>query len=308
MLGCMTVARRDVRIVEVGPRDGLQNIPAFIPTEEKARLIRALAEAGLSFIETTSFVSPKAVPQMADSRQVAATLPADSVVFSALVPNMRGFEAALEARLPQIGVLAASTDSYSLRNTNSTVADSLGRISEITKAAHREGMSVRAYLSCAISCPYEGPVPVASVSELAERLIALECDEVILSDTVGDGTPARVGELLAHTLESIAPQRLGVHFHDTYGQALANAARALAEGVSRFDSSVAGLGGSPSAPEAGGNLSTEDLVFMLEGEGLKTGVDLEALARIGLDFCTRFGLQHASRTGRAVGGRSMAGR
>ncbi|MFQ5966945.1 MAG: hydroxymethylglutaryl-CoA lyase [Acidimicrobiia bacterium] len=299
----MNAARNEVQILEVSPRDGLQAIPDFIPTPDKGQLIADLAAAGLRFIEATSFVSPTAVPQMRDAADVAAALPPDTEArFSALVPNLKGLEAATRAGLGHIGVLAAATETYTLRNTNTTIEGSLERISDILEAAIPAGISARGYVSCAVSCPYEGPVAPEQAAKLAARLLELGCDEVALGDTTGEGTPATVNRLLDRTLEVVPLENLALHPHDTYGQALANAAAALERGITRFDASVAGLGGSPSAPGAGGNLATEDLLYMLEGFGVPTGVDIAQVARIGVEFCAKFGIPHMSRAGRALVG------
>jgi hydroxymethylglutaryl-CoA lyase len=290
-----------VDLVEVGPRDGLQAISTFIPTEAKVRLIRALADTGHRFIEATSFVSPRAVPQMRDAVDVASALDhTNGVLYSALVPNLRGLEAALEADLRQIGVLAAATESYSLHNTNTSIEGSLARIGQILTLANLEGVSVRGYVSCAVSCPYEGPVEAAWAAELAGRLLDLGCDEVVLGDTTGRGTVATVGSLIEETLNRVPADRLGVHFHDTYGQGLANLVVALRYGVRKVDVAFAGLGGSPSAPGAGGNLATEDVLYLLDGMEIGTGVDVTAVAAIGEGFCAEFHLPNASRAGSAL--------
>ncbi|MEQ8964926.1 MAG: hydroxymethylglutaryl-CoA lyase [Azospirillaceae bacterium] len=267
-----------VRIVEVGPRDGLQNEPARPSVDDRVALIEALAAAGLPAVEAGAFVSPKWVPQMADSDAVLARLPLDGPVgFPVLVPNMKGFEAARAAGAREIAVFAAASESFSRRNINCSIAESLERFAPVCEAAAAAGIAVRGYVSCVLGCPYEGEIAPAAVAEVAGRLAGLGCYEVSLGDTIGVGTPGRARAMLAAVAARVPVERLAVHFHDTYGQALANIYACLEDGVTVVDSAVAGLGGCPYAKGASGNVSTEDVVYMLDGLGIATGVDLTRL-------------------------------
>jgi isopropylmalate/homocitrate/citramalate synthase len=294
-----------VKIVEVGPRDGLQNEPQPVALEDKAALIGQLAEAGLRVIEAGAFVSPKWVPQMAGSAALLALLPErPGVRYPVLVPNMKGFEAALAACAKEIAIFGAASESFSQRNINCSIAESLERFAPVAEAARAEGIAVRGYLSCVLGCPYEGEVPLAKVAEVAERLWALGCYELSLGDTIGVGTPARAQAMIEAVAGRIPLERLAVHFHDTYGQALANVLACLEKGVATVDSSVAGLGGCPYAKGASGNLATEDLVYMLQGLGVETGVDLESLAAAGRFISERLGRPPQSKVSLALAGRA----
>jgi isopropylmalate/homocitrate/citramalate synthase len=264
-----------VTIVEVGPRDGLQNEAADVPTAAKIAFVEALADAGLPVIEMTAFVSPKWVPQMGDARDVASAVRRRAGTrYSALVPNLKGLEAAVAAQMTEIAMFAAASETFSQRNINQSIAQSLDTYGAVARAARDRGMFVRAYLSTAFGCPYEGDVPVAQVVDVAVRLRDIGAQELAISDTIGVATPGHVRDVVEAVAARIPMQELALHFHDTRGTALANVYAGLESGVAIFDSSSGGLGGCPYAPGAAGNLSTEDLVYMLKGLGITTGVDL----------------------------------
>ena len=263
-----------VKIVEVGPRDGLQNELGFVPTETKVSLIHKLADCGLSMIEAGAFVSPKWVPQMADGADVFA-----AIVYSALTPNMKGLEAAMAAGVEEIAVFVAGSESFSKKNTNCTIAESIERFLPLCDVALKTGISVRGYVSCVLGCPYEGEISTAVVAELSARLMDGGCYEVSLGDTIGCGTPAKAQALVNEVGAAISMDKIAVHFHDTYGQALANIHAVLQQGISVVDSSVAGLGGCPYAKGASGNVATEDVLYMLNGLGLDTGIDMIGLLK-----------------------------
>lgn len=274
----MTLPER-VSIVEVGPRDGLQNEPASVPTAMKVAFIEGLAKAGLHDIEVTSFVNPKRIPQLADAVDVLAALPArEGVRWSALVPNMKGLERAIEAGVKRIAVFTAASETFTQKNIGMSIAASIETFGAVAAAARAEGMSVRGYVSTVVACPYEGPVDAARVCEVTERLLDVGVDEVSLGDTIGVGVPTDVERMLAAVLGRVAPSQIALHFHDTCGTALANVLTGLQMGITTFDASAGGLGGCPYAPGAAGNLATEDLVYFLERMGIRTGVDLETLA------------------------------
>jgi hydroxymethylglutaryl-CoA lyase len=265
-------------VYEVSPRDGLQNEAAFIPIDGKRRLIDALVDAGLRRVEITSFVSPKWVPQLADAEDLARSMKAPpGVTYSALVPNARGLERALEAGLGEIAVFLSASETHNKTNVNKTIADTLAVFEEIVPPAREAGVAVRAYLSTVWGCPYEGAVDPAKVLSIARRLIELGCYQVSLGDTIGVGTPRQTGDIVRRFLDEMPASRFALHFHDTRGTALANALVGLELGVRDFDASVSGVGGCPYAPGAAGNLATEDLVYMLHGMGIETGVDLDKL-------------------------------
>jgi hydroxymethylglutaryl-CoA lyase len=271
-----------VTIVEVGPRDGLQNEKQTLPAATKIELINRLANCGVAVIEAGSFVSPKWVPQMADTEAVLAGLkPLTGTRLPVLVPNMTGFERAINSGAGEIAVFTAASESFSKRNTNCTIAQSLTRLESVIKAAHNSGIPVRAYVSCVLGCPYEGAIEADVVKSICEQLMQLGCDEISLGDTIGVGTPALANKLV-QTVSTVVPvEQLAVHFHDTYGQALANILACLDAGVRIIDSSVSGLGGCPYASGASGNVASEDVVYMLHGLGFDTGIDLDALAITG---------------------------
>ena len=295
----MAMAER-VRIVEVGPRDGLQNEPKNVSTETKLEFIKLLADAGLKTIEAAAFVSPKWVPQMADHAEVMSGLERrEGVSYPVLVPNLRGFEAALAAGATEVAVFAAASETFSQRNINCNIAESLERFTPVFEAARAAHVRVRGYVSCALGCPYEGAVDPARVAEVAARLYDAGCYEISLGDTIGVGTPNRSKAMLAKVAERVPVEHLAGHFHDTYGQALANIYAAMECGVRVFDSSVSGLGGCPYAPGAAGNVATEDLVYMLNGMDVETGVDLDLLIAAGSFICEKLGRQTQSKVARA---------
>jgi hydroxymethylglutaryl-CoA lyase len=290
-----------VRMVEVGPRDGLQNEAQILPAATKIALIEQLAAAGLRVIEAGSFVSPKWIPQMADTADVLAGLERQSgVSYPVLVPNMKGFDAARASGVEEIAVFAAASESFSRRNINCSIAESLERFAPVTAAARQHGMRVRGYISCVIDCPYEGAIAPAAVADVAAKLMALGCYEVSLGDTIGTGTPARVQAMIDAAAAVVPIERLAVHFHDTYGQALANLLAALEKGIAVVDSSVAGLGGCPYAKGASGNVASEDVLYMLSGLGSDTGVDLARLAAAGRFISQALGREPASKVARAL--------
>jgi len=292
---------RHVKIVEVGPRDGLQNEPAPVPTATKIALIERLADAGLPVVEATAFVSPKWIPQMADNADVLAGLRRKpGVAYPVLVPNMKGFEAALAAGAEEIAVFGAASESFSQRNINCSIAESFERFRPVVEAARAHHIRVRGYISCVIACPYEGPIAPAQVADVAERLYGLGCYEISLGDTIGVGTPGRVKEMIEAVARRVPIEKLAGHYHDTYGQALANIYASLELGVAVFDSSVAGLGGCPYAPGASGNVATEDVLYLLQGLGIETGVDLEALVDAGEFICDTLGRDTTSKVARAL--------
>ena len=288
-----------VRVVDVGPRDGLQNEPEPVPLRAKIALIEALAAAGLPVVEATSFVSPRWIPQLADAHDVLTGLRRrPGVSYPVLVPNLRGLERALAAGAEQIAVFAAASETFSRKNTNATIAESVDRLSGVAAHALQANVPVRGYISCVLGCPYEGPVPPANVVALAEELLAMGCTELSLGDTIGIGTPGAARDMLENVARVTGMDRLAVHFHDTRGQALANVLACLQAGVRTVVASVAGLGGCPYAAGATGNLATEDLVYMLHGLGIETGIDLPALVRAGHDICRALGREPNSRLGR----------
>ncbi|MFG1427350.1 hydroxymethylglutaryl-CoA lyase [Roseixanthobacter glucoisosaccharinicivorans] len=290
-----------VRIVEVGPRDGLQNEPGTVPLAAKVALIEALADAGLTTIEAGSFVSPKWVPQMADTAQVLAAIqPRETVRYPVLVPNMKGLEAALESGVTEIAVFAAASEAFSQRNINCSIAESLERFVPVLTAAGVAGIAVRGYVSCVLGCPYQGAVPVEKVVEVSRALVEMGCYEISLGDTIGVGTPDKAKAMAGAVVEAIGVERTAVHFHDTYGQALANVLACLDLGIGVVDSAVAGLGGCPYAKGASGNLATEDLVYMLNGLGIETGVDLDKLAAAGRAITAALGRVPASKVAQAL--------
>lgn len=267
-----------VKVVEVGPRDGLQNEAVTVPVEDRIRFCLALMEAGLSVVEAGAFVSPKWVPQMAGSEDVFKGLPKNRAQWPMLVPNRQGYERARAAGVSAIAIFTAASDTFNLKNTNATIEESIRRFAGFVGEAKNAGLFVRGYISTCFGCPYEGPVAPAKVAEVTARLIELGCDEVSLGDTIGVGVPSQVDDVMGAVSAAAPASRLAVHFHDTRGTALANVLRALQLGVAIVDSSAGGLGGCPYAPGASGNLATEDLLYMLHGMGIETGVDLAQVA------------------------------
>jgi len=290
-----------VTIVEVGPRDGLQNEAQPVSTADKIALITGLAGAGVSVIEAGSFVSPKWVPQMADSAAVLAGLPAlPGVRLPVLVPNLKGLEAAQASGVSEIAIFGAASEAFSQRNINCSIEESLARFRPVTEAALAAGLRVRGYVSCVLGCPYQGAVPVADVVRVSEALAAMGCYEISLGDTIGVGTAGAARALVKSIATSLGMGRVAVHFHDTYGQALANILACLEEGVRTVDSSIAGLGGCPYAKGASGNVATEDVVYLLNGLGLSTGIDLDRLAAVGRQISAVLGRAPASKVGQAL--------
>jgi hydroxymethylglutaryl-CoA lyase len=296
-----------VKIVEVGPRDGLQNESQPVPADVKIALIDRLTEAGLPVIESGSFVSPKWVPQMAGSAEVMAGIRRNpGISYPVLVPNMKGLEAALAAGVEEIAIFGAASESFSQKNINCAIAESLARFRPVVESALANGLRVRGYLSCVLGCPYEGAVSPDVVAGLSAELMAMGCYEVSLGDTIGVGTPGKAAALLERTAREVPMDRLAVHFHDTYGQALANIYAALDLGIAVLDSSVAGLGGCPYAKGASGNVATEDVVYMLNGLGIETGIDLDALVDAALFISQALDRPPASKVACAIAGKRAA--
>ena len=289
-----------VRLVEVGPRDGLQNEAQPISVADNVQLVNALTEAGLSYIEVGSFVSPKWVPQMAGSAEVFARIQRKpGVVYGALAPNLRGFEDAVSAGVKEVAVFAAASEAFSQRNINCSISESLARFEPIIEAAREHGVRVRGYVSCVLGCPYEGQVSAQQVAAVAKELYAMGCYEVSLGDTLGTGTPTATRWMFEAVTAHVPQEKLAGHFHDTYGQALVNIYASLQEGISVFDSSIAGLGGCPYAKGASGNVATEDVLYMLNGMGIETGVDMDKLLLAGQHICNVLGRVTGSRVAKA---------
>lgn len=264
--------------MEVGPRDGLQNEAQTVPTQAKIQLIDLLSKAGLRVIEAGSFVSPKWVPQMADTAEVLSAIrQRDGVSYPVLTPNMKGFEAAVVAQVKEVAIFGAASEAFSRKNINCSIDESLDRFAPVCEAAKKHNIKVRGYVSCALGCPYEGEVTPYAVVHLAKRLFELGCYEISLADTIGVGTPDKAQNMIAAVVKAVPIDRLAVHFHDTYGQALANILASLELGISIIDSAVGGLGGCPYARGATGNVATEDVLYMLNGLGIETNVDMEVL-------------------------------
>ena len=281
---------KNIQLVEVGPRDGLQNEKAWVGTETKIALIEKLAHAGLTKIEATSFVSPKWVPQMKDAFEVLSGIGRrPGVSYPVLTPNMEGFERALEAGATEVAVFGAASEAFSQKNINCSITESVERFRPIIAAAQKNEIRVRGYISCVLGCPYQGDVPVASVVNLAAQMSEMGCYEISLGDTIGIGTPLQAKKMVETVAEKVPVSKLALHFHDTRGQALANIYACLELGVSVIDASVAGLGGCPYAQGASGNVATEDVVYMLHGMGIETGVDLEKLIEAGRFISNVFG-------------------
>jgi hydroxymethylglutaryl-CoA lyase len=297
----MTLPTR-VRIVEVGPRDGLQNEKQVVSTAAKIALINDLAAAGVTTIEAGSFVSPKWVPQMADSTDVLAGITRTAGVrYPVLVPNLRGLEAALACNVEEIAIFTAASEAFNQKNINCSIAESLERFKPVVELALAKNIAIRGYVSCVLGCPYQGEVALAKVVEVAAALKSMGCYEVSLGDTIGVGTAAKARAMAAAVVDAIGVEATAVHFHDTYGQALANVLACLELGISVVDASVAGLGGCPYAPRATGNLASEDLVYMLQGMGIETGIDLKKLIAAGQRICAEVGRVPASKVSQALG-------
>lgn len=290
-----------VRIVEMGPRDGLQNEKQIVSTEIKVELIARLGAAGLPAIEAASFVSPRWVPQMGDAADVMARIERlPGVSYPVLTPNLQGFEAALAAGATEVAVFGAASESFSRKNINCSIAESLVRFEPVMAAAQAAGIRVRGYVSCVLGCPYEGEISPEAVAGVAATLFEMGCCEVSLGDTIGAGTPGKTRRMLDAVARRVPVDKLAGHYHDTYGQAVANVYASLEAGVACFDSAVAGLGGCPYAPGASGNVATEDVVYMLDGLGIETGISLDALVDTAGWISERLGRPPASKVARAV--------
>ncbi|MCC7059717.1 MAG: hydroxymethylglutaryl-CoA lyase [Burkholderiaceae bacterium] len=293
-----------VLITEVGPRDGLQNEPQPVSTEIKLSLCERLLAAGVRRLEATSFVSPRWVPQMSDAAQLLARLPRSAgVTISVLTPNMKGFDAALEAGVDEVVIFGAASEAFSMRNINCSIAESIERFRPVAQAARANRLRLRAAVSVAFGCPYQGEVPVAAVVDVSARMRDLGCDEIGIADTIGVGTAGQVARVFEAVTREVPLQNLSGHFHDTYGQAVANVMAALQCGVARFDSSIAGLGGCPYARGATGNVATEDVVYLLHGLGIETGLELDRLVDTGQWISAQLGRRSLSRAGTALAAR-----
>ena len=292
-----------VTLVEVGPRDGLQNEQASIPLQTKLQLIEDLADAGLKVIESGSFVNPKWVPQMADSEAVFAGLSrTPGVRYTCLTPNLKGLERAIAAGVDEVAVFGAASEAFSQKNINCSIDDSLARFADVMTAAREAEIPVRGYVSCVLGCPYEGDIAPQAVAHVTAKLLDMGCYEVSLGDTIGTGTPGSMARLLEVLLGDVGVEKLAVHCHDTYGQALSNILVALQHGIATVDASVAGLGGCPYAKGASGNVATEDVVYMLDGMGIATGLDLDKLIAAGNRISAALGRESGSRVALARGG------
>lgn len=290
-----------VRIVEVGPRDGLQNEASVVPTSVKIELINRLSECGHSAVEVTSFVSPKWVPQLSDAAEVfTGFIVKPGVRYPVLVPNILGYERAVAAGAREVAVFAAASEEFSQKNTNASIGQTLERFQPILERAKADGIAVRGYVSCVLGCPYQGEIAINDVVNIARTLQLMGCYEVSLGDTIGVGTPKKARALMRAVAQEIPVNAIAGHFHDTYGQALANVCASLEEGVRVFDSSIAGLGGCPYAKGATGNVATEDLVYLLDGLGMDSGLNLVELARVGAWISQALGRDSQSRAGRAI--------
>jgi hydroxymethylglutaryl-CoA lyase len=292
---------KSVKIVEVGPRDGLQNEQGLVPLTAKVALVEQLADAGCTVIETGSFVSPKWVPQMADSAAVFKKIKRQNHVrYTALTPNLRGLEAAIKSKVDEVAIFGAASEAFSQKNINCSIAESLARFLPVIELAQKHQLPVRGYVSCVLGCPYEGDVSPQKVAEVSQQLMNMGCYEISLGDTIGSGTPVKTQLMLDAVLDFIPKNKLAVHFHDTYGQALANILIALQQGISVVDSAVSGLGGCPYAKGASGNVATEDLVYMLHGMNIETGINLERLTQAGLNMMQALGRQSNSKVALAI--------
>lgn len=290
-----------VKIVEVGPRDGLQNEKKLIDANDKIALINKLVDAGLSYVESGSFVSPKWVPQMATSSEIFEKLTKhNDVTYAALTPNMKGFDAAMSVNVDEVAIFGAASQSFSQKNINCSIEKSLDRFSPVVEAALNKGIKVRGYVSCVVGCPYEGDIAPEAVANVAKKLLDMGCYEISLGDTIGVGTPASVSAMLDAVKAVVPANQLAVHFHDTYGQALTNIYTALSQGITVVDSAVAGLGGCPYAKGASGNVATEDVVYMLNGMGIDSGVDLDKLLEAGWFISDKLNQAPVSKVSQAM--------
>lgn len=297
----MSALPKKVTIIEVGPRDGLQNESLFVPTQIKIELINLLSITGLQIIESGSFVSAKAIPQLADSELVINGINrASHISYPALVPNLQGLERAISANVDHIALFASASESFSQKNINCSVEESLERFSTVMNVAKDKNIRVRGYISCVLGCPYEGRVDINKVASLSNRMIELGVEEISLGDTIGIGTPNQTQSLIEIVLEKVPRNKVAMHFHNTYGQAIANIYASLQMGIHKFDSSVAGLGGCPYAKGATGNVATEDVLFLLNGLNIETGVDLLKVAHAGDFICKKLGKQNNSNVSTAL--------
>lgn len=296
-----SVFPKRVRIFEVGPRDGLQNQPQQLTTAIKVELIEGLSDTGLTHIEAGSFVNPKWVPQMAGSDEVFSRINRrDGITYSALTPNLKGFERAVAAAADEVAIFTAASETFSQRNSNCSIEESLRNFEPLVMAAQKIGLNVRGYVSCAVGCPYEGAVATSKVAALSRQLYELGCYEISLGDTIGIGTPASITRLLEACLQQLRADTLAVHLHDTYGQAVTNIYTALQMGIAVIDSSVAGLGGCPYAKGASGNVATEDVLYMLNGLGIEHGIDLHKLVTVGDRLCRQLNHENGSKVAKAI--------
>jgi hydroxymethylglutaryl-CoA lyase len=292
---------KTVEIVEVGPRDGLQNEKTSLTAQDKIDFINQLSLVGVKRIEAGSFVSPKWVPQMASSDEVIRTIKrSEGTRYSALTPNMKGFDMAMQANTQEVAVFGAASESFSQKNINCSIHESLERFAPVVEKAKLQGIPVRGYVSCVLGCPYEGDIKVAEVVSVSKALLDMGCYEISLGDTIGVGTPLKTKALIDACLQVIASNQLAVHFHDTYGQALANILTAIQLGIRVIDSSVAGLGGCPYAAGASGNVASEDVVYMLHNMGIDTGIDLDKLIKVGKSISLKLNRKNGSKVGIAV--------
>jgi len=296
-----------VRIVEVGPRDGLQNEKGEVPTAVKLELIERLADAGLPAVEATAFVSPKWIPQMADHTEVLERIRRKpGVSYPVLTPNLKGFEAAKAAGATEVAVFGAASEEFSKKNINCSIAESVDRFNAVVEAAKKSDIKVRGYISCVVACPYEGDVKPDKVAEVAGALYDVGCYEISLGDTIGAATPGKTQAMIQACLKRVPVEKLAGHYHDTYGQALANIYASMELGVATFDSSVSGLGGCPYAKGASGNVATEDVVYMLQGLGIQTGIDLDKLVETGIWISSILKRVPGSKAGRAIAAKSAS--
>jgi hydroxymethylglutaryl-CoA lyase len=296
-----------VKIVEVGPRDGLQNEKEIIAADIKIELVNRLTQAGFSNIEAASFVSPKWVPQMATSADVMAGITRKpGVIYSALTPNMKGFEGALAAGVGEVVIFGAASEAFSQKNINCSIAESIERFREVAQAAKQHKLRLRGSISCSFGCPYQGEVSPESVADVVQRMRDLGCDEIDIADTIGVGTPNKVHTVMTRAAQEFPIAGLSGHFHDTYGQALANIYAGLEVGIAIFHSSVAGLGGCPYAKGATGNVSSEDVLYLMQGLGIETGIDLDAVVDAGQFISQHLGRKAVSRAGNAIAAKRQA--
>jgi len=292
---------KNVRLVEVGPRDGLQNEKQIIDTNIKVELVNRLQRAGCKYIEVGAFVSPKAVPRMADSSDVFKLIErTDGITYAALTPNLKGFEGAIQVQANEVAIFTAASEAFNMANIRCSIEDSIARFEPVLEAARSQNIPVRGYVSCIAGCPYQGYVDPDKVREVTQILLDKGCYEVSLGDTIGVGTPGAIAAVLKTVLETIPASKIALHLHDTYGQALANILVGLQHGIRTFDSSVAGLGGCPYAPGASGNVATEDVVYMMDGLGIDTGISLDELVTVGNFISDALGRPNGSKVGNAV--------